>query len=116
MRDHIHVVDSAKGHVEGGGENDMGVMEGVSIYNLGTGCATACWTCCTLIRSVCKTLKYEVSTARRAISPICYAITQGEERAGLVAEKGTREMCATLEMAVHEPHGRREGPIVFRKI
>ena len=64
VRDYIHVVDLAKGHVKAV-EKMMRDKEGVSIYNLGTGCGYSVLDVLHAYEKACgKTLKYEVRPRR----------------------------------------------------
>ena len=73
VRDYIHVVDLAKGHVKAV-EKMMRDKEGVSIYNLGTGCGYSVLDVLHAYEKACgKTLKYEVRPRRDGDIATCYA-------------------------------------------
>ena len=95
VRDYIHVVDLAKGHVKAV-EKMMRDKEGVSIYNLGTGCGYSVLDVLHAYEKACgKTLKYEVRPRRDGDIATCYAdCTKAKNELGWVAEKGIEEMCA----------------------
>ncbi len=93
VRDYIHVVDLAKGHVKA--MKKLESKEGVSIYNLGTGVGYSVLDVLHAYEKAChKTLKYEIQPAGRDIAT-CYSdCTKAKEELGWVAEKGIEEMCA----------------------
>lgn len=93
VRDYIHVVDLAKGHVKALEKTGRG--EGVSIYNLGTGSG------CSVLEMVAafaeasgREIPYVVAERRPGDIAQCYADpAKAERELGWRAEKGLREMC-----------------------
>ena len=83
------------GHVKAV-EKMMRDKEGVSIYNLGTGCGYSVLDVLHAYEKACgKTLKYEVRPRRDGDIATCYAdCTKAKNELGWVAEKGIEEMCA----------------------
>ena len=94
VRDYIHVVDLAKGHVKA--MKKLEAKEGVSIYNLGTGVGYSVLDVLHAYEKACgKTLKYEIQPRRDGDIATCYSdCTKAKEELGWVAEKGIEEMCA----------------------
>ena len=94
VRDYIHVVDLAKGHVKA--MKKLESKEGVSIYNLGTGVGYSVLDVLHAYEKACgKTLKYEIQPRRDGDIATCYSdCTKAKEELGWVAEKGIEEMCA----------------------
>ena len=94
VRDYIHVVDLAKGHVKA--MKKLESKEGVSIYNLGTGVGYSVLDVLHAYEKACqKTLKYEIQPRRAGDISTCYSdCTKAKEELGWVAEKGIEEMCA----------------------
>ena len=101
VRDYIHVVDLAKGHVKA--MKKLESKEGVSIYNLGTGVGYSVLDVLHAYEKAChKTLKYE-------IQPRYSDCTKAKEELGWVAEKGIEEMCAdSWRWQSMNPDGYRE--------
>ncbi len=95
VRDYIHVVDLAKGHVKAV-EKMQRDKEGVSIYNLGTGCGYSVLDVLHAYEKACgKPLGYEVKPRRAGDIATCYAdCAKAEHELGWVAELGIEEMCA----------------------
>lgn len=95
VRDYIHVVDLAKGHVKAV-EKMLRDKEGVSIYNLGTGCGYSVLQVLHAFEKACgKTLDYEIKPRRAGDIATCYAdCTKAKNELGWVAKRGIEEMCA----------------------
>lgn len=93
VRDYIHVVDLAKGHVKA--VKKLGDKEGVSIYNLGTGVGYSVLDVLHAYEKACgKTLKYEIKPRRDGDVAVCYSDSAKAKRElGWVAEKGIEDMC-----------------------
>lgn len=93
VRDYIHVVDLAVGHVKAIAKLDN--MEGVEIYNLGTGNGYSVLDVLHAYEKACgKTIPYEVKARRPGDIPTCYAdAAKAKEELGWVAERGIEEMC-----------------------
>ena len=94
VRDYIHVVDLAKGHVKA--VKKLTDKEGVSIYNLGTGVGYSVLDVPHAYEKACgKTLKYEIKPRRDGDVAVCYSDSaKAKKELGWVAEKGIEEMCA----------------------
>lgn len=95
VRDYIHVVDLARGHVKAV-EKMLRDKEGVSIYNLGTGCGYSVLQVLHAYEKACgKNLAYEIKPRRAGDIATCYAdCTKARNELGWVAERGIEEMCA----------------------
>ena len=109
VRDYIHVVDLAKGHVKA--MKKLESKEGVSIYNLGTGVGYSVLDVLHAYEKAChKTLKYEIQPHRAGDIATCYSdCTKAKEELGWVAEKGIEEMCAdSWRWQSMNPDGYRE--------
>lgn len=93
VRDYIHVVDLAKGHVKA--VKKLEDKEGVSIYNLGTGVGYSVLDVLHAYEKACgKTLKYEIKPRRDGDVAVCYSDSAKAKRElGWVAEKGIEDMC-----------------------
>ena len=94
VRDYIHVVDLAKGHVKALKKLTPG--SGVSIYNLGTGNGYSVLDVLHAYEKACgKELPYEVKERRAGDIAPCYCdATKAKNEQGWVAEKGIEDMCA----------------------
>lgn len=94
VRDYIHVVDLAKGHVKA--MKKLAPGSGVSIYNLGTGNGYSVLDVLHAYEKACgKTLPYEIKERRAGDIATCYCdASKAKEELGWVAEKGIEEMCA----------------------
>ena len=93
VRDYIHVVDLAKGHIKA--IEKARNMKGVEAYNLGTGKG---YSVLDLVKTFEKvnhvTVKYEIVPRRPGDIAICYADTsKAREELGWVAEKDIEDMC-----------------------
>ena len=106
VRDYIHVVDLAKGHVKA--LKKIEDKSGVSIYNLGTGIGYSVLDVVHAFEKACgKKIKYEINPRRAGDIATCYAdATKAKEELGWVAEKGIEEMCAdTWRWQSQNPNG-----------
>ena len=94
VRDYIHVVDLAKGHVKALKKLTPG--NGVSIYNLGTGNGYSVLDVLHAYEKACgKELPYEIKERRAGDIATCYCdATKAKNELGWVAEKGIEDMCA----------------------
>ncbi len=94
VRDYIHVVDLAKGHVKA--IEKMKESGGVQIYNLGTGRGYSVLEVLHAYEKACgKTLPYVIKPRRPGDIATCYADpAKAERELGWKAEKGIEEMCA----------------------
>lgn len=93
VRDYIHVVDLAKGHVKA--IEKIRKLKGVELYNLGTGIG---YSVLDIIKAFEKAnnleVKYEIVQRRPGDIATCYAdATKAKEELGWVAEKNIEEMC-----------------------
>ena len=93
VRDYIHVVDLARGHVAA-----LGALKesGVFIYNLGTGTGYSVLDMIRAFEAACgKELPYEIKPRRAGDIPACYAsAAKAERELGWKAQFGLTKMCA----------------------
>lgn len=94
VRDYIHVVDLAIGHVKA--IEKMKTQKGVNIYNLGTGIGYSVLDVLHAYEKACgKELPYEIKPRRAGDIATCYCdATKAKKELGWVAERGIEEMCA----------------------
>ena len=93
VRDYIHVVDLAKGHVAA----IKALKEsGVHVYNLGTGIGYSVLDMVKAFSKACgKDLPYEIKPRRAGDVPACYATSaKAEKEIGWKAEYDLEKMCA----------------------
>ena len=93
VRDYIHVVDLAKGHLKA--LDKIRGEAGVQIYNLGTGNG---YSVLEIVNTFMKVnnieVKYKIVERRPGDIAVCFADpTKAKEELGWVAEKGIEEMC-----------------------
>ena len=101
VRDYIHVVDLANGHIKAleklkeMKKNPNVKEKGVLIYNLGTGQGYSVLEVLQSFEKVVgKPIKYEIKDRRPGDIATCYADTKkAKEELGFVAERGIEEMC-----------------------
>ncbi len=93
VRDYIHVVDLAIGHVKS--LKKIEEKAGVCVYNLGTGVGYSVLDMLHAFEKACgKELPYQIKPRRPGDIATCYAkATKAEEELGWVAERGLEEMC-----------------------
>lgn len=93
VRDYIHVVDLAKGHVKA--VEKLMDKAGVSVYNLGTGVGYSVLDVLHAYEKACgKTLKYEIKPRRDGDVAACYSdSSKAATELGWKAEKGIEDMC-----------------------
>ena len=93
VRDYIHVVDLAKGHIKA--LEGIRKMSGVQIYNLGTGKGYSVLDLINTFERVNNVkVKYIFGAKRPGDIPSCYADSSKAEKVlGWKAEKGMEEMC-----------------------
>lgn len=94
VRDYIHVVDLAKGHVKA--LNKIKENPGVKVYNLGTGNGYSVLEVIRAFGKACgKEIPYQIKPRRPGDIATCYAdATLAKEELGWEAENGIEEMCA----------------------
>ncbi len=94
VRDYIHVVDLALGHVKA--VEKLKAKEGVSIYNLGTGRGYSVLEVLHAYEKACgKTLPYEIKPRRAGDIAACYAdASKAKKELGWTALRGIDQMCA----------------------
>lgn len=94
MRDYIHVVDLAIGHVKTLGK--LSQSEGVFTYNLGTGKANSVLEVVRAFEKASgKTVPYKIVDRRPGDIAVCFAHTELAERElGWRAQKNIEQMCA----------------------
>lgn len=94
VRDYIHVVDLAKGHVAAIRKVEK-TEPGVLIYNLGTGKGYSVLDVVHAFEKACgKEIPYEIKPRRAGDIATCYADpTKAKKELGWIAEYGIEEMC-----------------------
>ena len=93
VRDYIHVVDLALGHVKA--VEKLADNEGVSIYNLGTGNGYSVLQVVHAFEKACgHPIKYQIKPRRAGDIAMCYCDpTKAKEELGWEAQYGIEEMC-----------------------
>jgi len=93
VRDYIHVVDLAYGHVKA--IRKLEDKAGVSIYNLGTGNGYSVLEMVKAFEKACKkTIKYEIKPRRPGDIAVCYADpAKAKAELGWEAIRGIEKMC-----------------------
>lgn len=94
VRDYIHVVDLAVGHVKA--VEKLKDKEGVSVYNLGTGVGYSVLDMAKAFGKACgKEIPYEIKPRRAGDIAQCYcAPTKAKEELGWEATRTLEDMCA----------------------
>ncbi len=94
VRDYIHVVDLAKGHVKA--LKKIEDKSGVNVYNLGTGNGYSVLQVLHAFEKACgKTIPYAIKPRRPGDIATCYAdAAKAKEELGWEAEFGIERMCA----------------------
>jgi UDP-glucose 4-epimerase len=94
VRDYIHVVDLARGHVDA--LKKLEENAGVSVYNLGTGTGSSVLDVVKAFEKACgKKIPYEIKPRRAGDIATCYADSKkAYEELGWKAEKDMDDMCA----------------------
>lgn len=95
VRDYIHVVDLARGHICA---IDKCREAGIHIYNLGTGCGYSVMDMIKAFSKACgKNLPYEITERRSGDIAACYAASdKAEKELGWKAEYNLEDMCRDL--------------------
>lgn len=93
VRDYIHVVDLAAGHVKA--VEKLKNKEGVSIYNLGTGHGYSVLQIVAAVEKACgHKIPYEIQPRRKGDIAVCYAdSSKAEQELGWKAMRELDEMC-----------------------
>jgi UDP-glucose 4-epimerase len=93
IRDYIHVVDLAKGHVKA--IEGMEKLDGVNIFNLGTGHGYSVLDIIKAFSKACgKDLPYVIDPRRPGDIAVCYSDpAKAKEVLGWTAEKNLEDMC-----------------------
>ena len=93
VRDYIHVMDLADGHIAA--LNARGQQAGLHIYNLGTGKGYSVLDVVKAYEKACgKTIPYEIKPRRAGDIATCYSdASKAERELGWKAEYGIKEMC-----------------------
>ena len=93
VRDYIHVVDLAVGHVKA--IDKLKEKAGVSVYNLGTGHGYSVLQIVAAMEKACgKKIPYEIKPRREGDIAACYADpSKAKEELGWIAERDLDEMC-----------------------
>ncbi len=94
IRDYIHVVDLAKGHVSA--IRKLSDREGVSVYNLGTGNGYSVLQVVAAFEKACgHSIRYEIRPRREGDIAVCYCDpSKAKRELGWEAQYGIDEMCA----------------------
>ena len=94
VRDYIHVVDLAKGHVKALDKIDK-EGQGIYIYNLGTGTGYSVLDMINSFeKSTGKKVNYRITERRPGDIAVCYADPKkAKEELGWIAEKNLEDMC-----------------------
>lgn len=109
VRDYIHVVDLAKGHVKA--LKKLEPESGVNIYNLGTGNGYSVLQVIEAFSKVAgKEIPYEIKHRRAGDIDACYAdVAKAKNELGWEAEYGIDEMCAdSWNWQSSNPNGYRD--------
>ncbi len=93
VRDYIHVVDLAKGHIRA--LSRMEDMKGLEVFNLGTGTGYSVLELVKAFSQVSKKeIAYTITSRRNGDVAECYAdVTKANNQLGWQAEKDIHEMC-----------------------
>jgi len=106
VRDYIHVVDLARGHVKALQKTAGG--SGVSIYNLGTGCGHSVLDVVKAFEAATgRTIPYRITARRAGDIATCYADAgKAFAELGWKADRGMEEMCSsTWKWQQNNPDG-----------
>lgn len=94
VRDYIHVVDLARGHVDA--LKKLEEKAGVSVYNLGTGKGSSVLEVVAAFEKACgEKIPYEIKPRRAGDIAVCYADSEkAYQELGWKAQKNLDDMCA----------------------
>lgn len=109
VRDYIHVVDLAKGHVKA--LKKIAEKAGVNVYNLGTGKGFSVLQVVKAFEKACKkTIPYEIKPRRPGDIATCYAdATKAKKELGWEAEYDIERMCVdSWRWQSNNPNGYEE--------
>ncbi len=109
VRDYIHVVDLAKGHVMA--IDYMNQYKGINIFNLGTGMGTSVLQMVHTFEEINQVkVPYQIVDRRPGDQPVCYADpSKARDILGWTAEKGLEEMCRDVwHWQKNNPNGYRD--------
>lgn len=95
VRDYIHIVDLAQGHIAALNKLIKGGIKGFAVYNLGTGVGYSVLDMVKNFSIACgKDIAYEFAPRREGDIATCYASTEkAEKELGWKAKLGLKEMC-----------------------
>ena len=106
VRDYIHIVDLAEGHLAA--LDKFEGIKGFAVYNLGTGCG---YSVLDMVNNFSKAsgreVAYEIAPRRAGDIASCFASTEkAEKELGWKAKKGLKEMCEdTWRWQKNNPNG-----------
>lgn len=106
VRDYIHVMDLAKGHLKA--LEKVLISPGVSAYNLGTGMGYSVLDLVTAFQNASgRQIPYVITNRRAGDIAVCYADTaKAKAELGWVAEKNIEDMCRdSWYWQLNNPHG-----------
>lgn len=98
VRDYIHIVDLADGHLAALDRLSAGKVKGFEVFNLGTGKG---FSVLEMVKSFAdasgRNIPYEIVPRREGDIATCYASTEkAEKELGWKAKRGLKEMCVDL--------------------
>lgn len=108
VRDYIHIIDLAEGHLAALDKLGAGGINGFVVYNLGTGCGYSVLDIVKNFSEACgNDIPYEITARRAGDIAACYAGTEKAEKdLGWKAKKGLKEMCEdTWRWQKNNPQG-----------
>lgn len=108
VRDYIHIVDLAQGHISALNKLIDGGLKGFAVYNLGTGKGYSVLDMVKNFSAACGVdIPYEFTPRRDGDIAACYASTaKAEKELGWTAKYGIKEMCEdTWRWQKNNPNG-----------
>lgn len=108
VRDYIHIVDLAQGHLSALSKLLKGGTKGYAVYNLGTGVGYSVLDMVKNFSIACgKNIAYEFAPRREGDIASCYASTdKAADELGWKAKLGLKEMCEdTWRWQKNNPNG-----------